>query len=65
MPKANETFIIEFLQGSAGRSSQAWRRRGGKAVKRGLSAEQIPWWRLATAATPRSTPSFPASTPPA
>jgi len=40
--EADETFILESFKGRRGGLARAARRRGGKAAKRGLSAEQIP-----------------------
>src|SRR5271157_3837076 len=40
--EADETFILESLKGRRGGLARPARRRGGKAAKRGLSAEQIP-----------------------
>ena len=40
--EADETFILESFKGRRGGLSRPARRRGGKAAKRGLSAEQIP-----------------------
>lgn len=40
--EADETFILESFKGRRGGLARPARRRGGKAAKRGLSAEQIP-----------------------
>jgi len=40
--EADETFILESFKGKRGKLLRAPRKRGGKARKRGLSAEQIP-----------------------
>ena len=40
--EADETFILESFKGKRGKLLRAPRKRGGKASKRGLSAEQIP-----------------------
>lgn len=40
--EADETFILESFKGRKGGLVRPARRRGGKAAKRGLSAEQIP-----------------------
>ena len=40
--EADETFILESFKGKRSGLPRAPRKRGGKAVKRGLSAEQIP-----------------------
>lgn len=40
--EADETFILESFKGKRSGLSRASRERGGKAAKRGLSAEQIP-----------------------
>lgn len=40
--EADETFILESFKGKRGGLPRAPRKRGGKAAKRGLSAEQIP-----------------------
>ena len=40
--EADETFILESFKGRKGGLARPARRRGGKAAKRGLSAEQIP-----------------------
>ena len=40
--EADETFILESFKGKRGGLKRAARKRGGKAAKRGLSAEQIP-----------------------
>ncbi len=40
--EADETFILESFKGKRGGLPRAPRKRGGKASKRGLSAEQIP-----------------------
>jgi transposase-like protein len=40
--EADETFILESFKGRRGGLTRPARRRGGKAAKRGLSAEQIP-----------------------
>src|SRR4051794_23749024 len=40
--EADETFILESFQGKRSDLPRAARKRGGKAAKRGLSAEQIP-----------------------
>lgn len=40
--EADETFILESFKGKRHGLSRAARKRGGKASKRGLSAEQIP-----------------------
>jgi transposase-like protein len=40
--EADETFILESFKGKRGKLLRAPRKRGGKAHKRGLSAEQIP-----------------------
>ena len=40
--EADETFILESFKGRRGGLGRPARRRGGKAAKRGLSAEQIP-----------------------
>jgi len=40
--EADETFILESFKGKRGGLARASRKRGGKAAKRGLSAEQIP-----------------------
>ena len=40
--EADETFILESFKGKRGALPRPARRRGGKASKRGLSAEQIP-----------------------
>src|SRR4051812_43706149 len=42
MRKAYETFILESFKGKRSGIPRASRKRGGKAAKRGLSAEQIP-----------------------
>jgi transposase-like protein len=40
--EADETFILESFKGKRAGLPRAARKRGGKAAKRGLSAEQIP-----------------------
>jgi transposase-like protein len=40
--EADETFILESFKGKRGKLARPARKRGGKASKRGLSAEQIP-----------------------
>jgi transposase-like protein len=40
--EADETFVLESFKGKRGKLLRAARKRGGKASKRGLSAEQIP-----------------------
>ncbi len=40
--EADETFILESFKGKRGGLKRAARKRGGRAAKRGLSAEQIP-----------------------
>jgi transposase-like protein len=40
--EADETFILESFKGKRSALPRAARKRGGKAAKRGLSAEQIP-----------------------
>ena len=40
--EADETFILESFKGKRGGFTRDARKRGGKAAKRGLSAEQIP-----------------------
>ncbi len=40
--EADETFVLESFKGKRGGLLRAARKRGGKAGKRGLSAEQIP-----------------------
>ena len=40
--EADETFILESFKGRRGGLARPARRRGGKAAKRGLSAEQVP-----------------------
>ena len=40
--EADETFILESFKGKRRDLPRASRKRGGKAAKRGLSAEQIP-----------------------
>ena len=40
--EADETFILESFKGKRGALPRPARKRGGKALKRGLSAEQIP-----------------------
>ena len=40
--EADETFILESFKGQRRDLPRALRKRGGKASKRGLSAEQIP-----------------------
>ena len=42
MVEADETFILESFKGKRGDLPRASRKRGGRAAKRGLSAEQIP-----------------------
>ena len=63
--EADETFILESFKGRRAGLARLARRRGGKAAKRGLSAEQIP----VVVARDRSGATFdavlPASTPPA
>ena len=58
--EADETFILESFKGKRRGLPRAARKRGGKACKRGLSAEQIP---VMVARDPRSAWASPARRP--